>query len=114
MAEHGKKKPEAKKVITQNTPVIKRGDDFVSRYANGVTIINTQFDLQLIFGQLTCQPDRAFAVQEHTLITMTPSHAKSLYELLGKRLQDWEQSFGTIQLLKTRNPQPKRSNGQEK
>jgi len=53
-----------------------------------------------MFGQLTFQPDRTFVIREHTVIAMTPSHAKSLFELLEQRLKDWEKSYGVIELKK--------------
>jgi len=77
-----------------------RTPDFVTRYANGVIIVNTQFDIQLIFGHMTFEPNEKFVVNEHTLLTMSPAHAKSLFELLGSRLMDWEKNFGKIELKK--------------
>ena len=98
MAEKSKTEGAGKVPKKAAPPRRERSHDFVSRYTNGATIVNTQFDLQLIFGQLVFQPDMTFVVQEHTLVAMAPAHAKSLYELLGQRLKDWEKSYGPIQL----------------
>jgi|SRR5215467_6759156 len=80
-----------------------RTPDFSSHYSNGVVIANTQFDIQLIFGHMTFEPNQKFVVNEHTIIT-SPAHAKSLFELLGHRLKDWETNFGKIELRKKALP----------
>ena len=77
-----------------------RPPDCVTRYSNSLTIVNTQFDLQFLFGQLLFQPNGKFVVNEHSIIAMSPAHAKSTYELLGRRLKDWENTFGKIELKK--------------
>ena len=81
-----------------------RALDCIFRYANSVTIVNTQFDLQFLFGQLIFEPDRKFIINEHSIISMSPAHAKSLYELLGRRIKDWENAFGKIELKKRGEP----------
>jgi len=77
-----------------------RTSDFISRYTNGVTIVNTQFDIQLLFGRMTLETNGKFVVHEDTMIVMSPAHAKSLHDLLGRRIQDWENLFGKIELRK--------------
>ena len=99
IVEQEEKKIEEAESETQK-PERVRTPDCTFRYANSLTIVNTQFDLQFLFGQLVFEPDRKFVVSKHSIISMSPAHAKSTYELLGCRLKDWENAFGKIELKK--------------
>jgi hypothetical protein len=81
-----------------------RTPDCVFRYANNITIVNTQFDLQFLFGQLVFETNSKLVINEHAVIAMSPAHAKSVHELLGRRLRDWENSFGKIELKRKGEP----------
>jgi len=69
-------------------------------YANGVTIATTPYDLQFIFGHAVYEAAKVFVVHEHTVVMMSPEHAKSLHHLLDQRLKLWESQFGEIKVLK--------------
>lgn len=54
--------------------------------------------MQFIFGQAVYESTQTFAMHEHTVIAMSPEHAKTFYLLLQNRLKEWEKRFGEIKI----------------
>jgi len=75
-----------------------RAADFRVVYSNGITIVNTARDFQFVFGLVAMDLDGKFAINEHTLVAMSPQHTKSLFFLLEKRIKDWEKAHGEIKI----------------
>lgn len=96
-------KREANKRGTKRQPIKRvRTEDFRIAYSNGCTIINTARDIQFIFGHLLMGTDNQFFVNEHTLVAMSPQHAKSVLFLLEKRVKEWEAANGEITIKDSR------------
>ncbi len=89
-----------KSIQKKEQPAVKmrkiRGDDFEIRYCNGVTIVNTTRDFQFTFAQIMTEANGEFVIREHTLMSMSPQHAKSLFNLLQQRIKIWESNHGEI------------------
>jgi hypothetical protein len=64
------------------------------RYANYFKVGHNAFDFLLDFGQFYAESQQA---QFHTRIITNPISAKSLFELLRGSIEQYEQTFGTIQ-----------------
>jgi len=88
------KKAKKKEVLKKN-----RTPDFRIVYSNGVTIVNTARDFQIMFGIIMMGLDGKFEVNEHTSVIISPQHAKALLSLLDNRIKDWEKSHGEIKII---------------
>jgi Protein of unknown function (DUF3467) len=70
--------------------------DFVRAYANQTVMLVSPWDIQLVFGEIIQATEEKMDVASHAHITITPEHAKAVYELLGTKLQEFEQKHRKI------------------
>lgn len=87
---------------TQGIPRInelekKRLDDFVSRYANNVSLESTAWDLRLVFGQVDLAEN---TLLQHTSMTIPWPQMKVLSYLIQVHLAGYEADNGRIPLPK--------------
>lgn len=69
----------------------RRHEQFASIYTSTVGLAGTFFDVALIFGDPTFDPEqRSVYVEDRILIKMSWEHAKALAESLAKAVSDYE------------------------
>ena len=69
-------------------------EDLVEVYANHVRLGVTAYDFSLIFGGAAAGPQP----REHTVVRMSPQHAKSLLLLLQRFIAIYEREMGPVTL----------------
>jgi hypothetical protein len=92
--------------------------DVASRYVNGTEIAFSQWDMTLDFQLAT--PEKAapggelqFVAQRVARITMSPTHAKVLAEMIRNAVSDWEARFGPLPDVSSLTPSPAPPAGEE-
>jgi hypothetical protein len=73
-----------------------RSERFVSTYTNNVFSEVTAWDVRMRFGSIIKAAEELLTVEETVELVMSPQHAKSLYQLLGRQLQVYERLYGAI------------------
>ena len=91
-----------KERIKKNSFVVERDGGVLYTYANNVNLDWTAHDIRFRFAEVTVmpdyRPDRAqFRIEERASIAVSWSEAKTIFELLGKVLQEYETLNGPIQ-----------------
>jgi hypothetical protein len=77
--------------------VYKRVEDFEHSYANNVQLLSSNWDLQLLFGELD-QADGPNVIQQHTAITLPWAQVKVLLYFLKQHVDGHEAEFGRIKI----------------
>lgn len=72
-----------------------RALDFVSKYANNVSVSISNWDMTLVFGRVKGDNH----VEESVEIVLSKEMAKVLAVLLGAHLQNFERKFGEIKIV---------------
>jgi hypothetical protein len=75
----------------------KRTEDFQRSYANNVHLLSSNWDLQLIFGEID-QSQGPNTVLQHTAISIPWPQAKVLLYFLGVHVGSHESEFGRIKI----------------
>ena len=75
----------------------KRVEDFQRTYANNVQLLSSNWDLELIFGELD-QSQGPNVVSQHTSITLPWAQAKVLLYFLSVHVGGHEAEFGRIKI----------------
>ena len=89
----------AKKRNEEQVPRI-RDQNFASIYTNAIGVIQSTFDIQLLFSHVQLQPTEKGGklIVDRGIVSMSPHQAKALAELLSETLKQWEASFGEIKI----------------
>jgi len=88
------------KVSPADTPTpTQRADNFVHFYTNNVQVGFSNWDMWIVFSELTDQERQETIVQEKAKVVMSLSHAKVLAEILTNGIKRFEEQFGEIQVI---------------
>lgn len=89
----------------QNQPEIirRKGESFVSTYANNLVVEASPWDFRFLFGEIEKgEPDatgRRLAklyVEDKVKIVMSPQHAKAMLKVLQENVSSYESQIGPI------------------
>jgi hypothetical protein len=72
--------------------------DYRDGYANSVQVRMSVWDFLLVFGTMSQERADELNVKNFQGIYLSPQQAKALYTILGNNLEQYEQTFGTIEL----------------
>lgn len=88
-----------KKLVAKSTDQ-KRvlSDDFISMYANNVSVSISIWDLSLTFGVIIGEEDGKPVIEETIKIFMTREMAKVMNRLLTHHIAEYEKKYGTINI----------------
>jgi hypothetical protein len=89
---------------TPTTPVFKRTDDLVSRYANNARFEPNVFDLKMVFGQGDSSTGEE-VIHQHTAITLPWSVVKLVIYYLRLHLMVYEADNGNVKVPSNQTPQ---------
>jgi hypothetical protein len=70
----------------------------LSFYANVGAVVTTQFDIQLVLGEVVQASEDAIVGRATVRIIMTPEHAKLLLRTLEFRLDQWVSTVGPLRM----------------
>ena len=81
-------------MIQQDEPtILKYSDKFVRIYSNYTNLESGPFDFVFTFGE--GKPSKIDALVD---VTMSPQHAKALFEILKRQIEHFESKIGEITL----------------
>jgi hypothetical protein len=84
-----------------NVPRYRRSPDFTTFYINHMNIAFTNVDFQMICGRTNATMlSEDAAIEEQTVITFTPAHAKLIHKALEKSIMAFEAQHGVIPEIK--------------
>jgi len=83
-----------------------KGDRFQSVYANNVAVGFSNFDANLVFGEIVDERDDQPVIEEILKVNMSRELAKALAVILGQHLVAWEKQFGVIKIPDLTQPIP--------
>jgi len=72
--------------------------DYRESYANSVQVRVSVWDFSLVFGLASSDSPDQVTIRNHQAIFLSPQQAKALWNVLGQRLGQYEQAFGTLNL----------------
>ena len=75
-----------------------RTDDFISLYANNVSVSISLWDVGMIFGEILGEEDGKAVIEETVKIVMSREMAKIMNLLLTANIADYEKKNGTIHI----------------
>jgi Protein of unknown function (DUF3467) len=82
--------------------IFDEADSFTQAYANSVQIRMTMWDMELVFGKIKRNTGdsgaAAVVIENFGAITVSPSQAKALSEVLAQHVKMYEENFGPIPL----------------
>ena len=77
------------------TPEFQKRDDFTKSYANHVQLLSTNWDLELLFGQIDSSQGPNVVIQ-HESVTLPWAQAKLLLYFLRSHVEGHEAEFGRL------------------
>jgi len=82
--------------------IFEEADNYHQAYANSVQVRMTMWDLELVFGKIkqNAAADGAptVVIENFGAVTLSPSQAKALSEVLVQHVRMYEENFGPIPL----------------
>jgi len=72
--------------------------DYREGYANSVQVRMSVWDFLLVFGTMSQEKADELNVKNFQGIYLSPQQAKALHTILGNNLEQYEKTFGTIEL----------------
>jgi len=72
--------------------------DYRETYSNSVQVRVSVWDFQLVFGTASSDAPDQVSIRNHQAIFLSPQQAKALANVLRDHLQQYEQTFGAINL----------------
>jgi hypothetical protein len=69
-----------------------------SFYANIGAVVTTQFDIQLILGEVVQASEEAIVGRASVRVVMTPEHAMLLLKTMESRLGQWISTVGQLRM----------------
>ncbi|HEY8998011.1 MAG TPA: DUF3467 domain-containing protein [Edaphobacter sp.] len=79
--------------------------DYREGYANSVQVRMSVWDFLLVFGTMSQEKADELNIKNFQGIYLSPQQAKALHSILSNNLEQYEQTFGTIE-LNQHLPQP--------
>ncbi len=79
--------------------------DYREGYANSVQVRMSVWDFLLVFGTMSQEKADELNIKNFQGIYLSPQQAKALHGILSNNLEQYEQTFGTIE-LNQHLPQP--------
>lgn len=79
--------------------------DYREGYANSVQVRMSVWDFLLVFGTMSQEKVDELNIKNFQGIYLSPQQAKALHGILSNNLEQYEQTFGTIE-LNQHLPQP--------
>jgi hypothetical protein len=89
--------PKAPLPVVPPAGQFRRGEEFVSRYANNIQLEYSAFDVKLIFGVLDQQAGKV-DVEQHTEINLSWLQAKLLIYFMELNMAVYERANGKIKI----------------
>lgn len=96
MAQHNNPQNKAGKPDAVRPVERRRGPDFVHFYANNVEVAMSNWDIQIVLGEVVVDQDKKLAVQEKAVVVMSPQHAKAFLNILLGNVAAFEKQFGVV------------------
>ncbi len=88
---------EKEPILLHNLPV-RKSSDFMRLYGSIFSVSSTPLDMSVIIGQPIIEDTNDLHMEQRAIITMSWQAAKTLAELIGTNVKNYEQQFGEIQL----------------
>ena len=73
--------------------------DFLRRYINQTVVLISPFDIQMVVGEIIQATEEKMQILAHAHLTMSPEHAKALYDLLGVKIKEFESKYRKVGLV---------------
>ncbi len=104
------KKEMAPESVEKIQPLVRvKSPDSRIFYSNNATVVATQWDIHVYFGQVRESEPGKMIADESIGIIMTPEHAVALSNILKHALEQYEASNGKIREIKPLGPPSKPS-----
>lgn len=69
-------------------------------YANNISLSVTQWDFRFVYGRIVHSDDKNVDIENEIMVYMSPQHAKAMSNILVENLKKYEETFGTINLVR--------------
>src|ERR1700712_5158820 len=76
----------------------KTADNYREGYANSVQVRMSVWDFQLVFGTMHQSSAEEVKIENFQAIYLSPQQAKALLNVLAHNVQQYEQTFGQLEL----------------
>jgi hypothetical protein len=83
---------------TQPTVQVQNSDDYRDNYANSVQVRASLWDFFLLFGTVQQASPEEVNVKNYQGVYLSPQQAKALSNVLAQNIQQYEATFGEINL----------------
>jgi len=73
-----------------------KAPNFLSVYANSARLLVSPWDFRFIFGEIEEATGECLDIREDVRVTMSPEHAKAVFQMLERNIRQYEEKFGEI------------------